>query len=129
MTVSLLLGLNVDFGLNFSYRNGFLSFLKCHISRSFLPYSSNFVFNFALFVLLTVTTNVRPLDKREISASERFLLVRLITLLLTNLSSNLSPLMLLYYWYYHYHVLLRYQEYSQHHYHVFLQYQEYSQHH
>ena len=92
MTVSLFLGLNVDLGLNFSYENGFSSFLKCHISRSFLPYSSNSVFNFALSILLAVGTNFRPLDKREISASERFLLERLITLLLTNLSSNLTPL-------------------------------------
>ena len=52
---------------------------------SFLQYSFNSVFNFALIVLLDVGTNFRPLDKREISASERFLFERLITLLLTNL--------------------------------------------
>ena len=93
MAVSLFLGLNVDFGLNFSYENGFSSFLKCHRSRSFLPYSSNSIFNyFALSILLPVGTNFRPLDKKEISASERFLLERLIALLLTNLPSNLSPL-------------------------------------
>ena len=92
MTVSLFLGLNVDLGLNFLYENGFSSFLKYHISRSFLPYSSNSVFNFALSILLAVGTNFRPLDKREISSSKRFLLERLITLLLTNLPSNLSPL-------------------------------------
>ena len=92
MTISFSLGLNVDLGLSFSYENGFSSFLKCHISWSFLPYSSNSVFNFALSILLDVGTNLRPLDKREISASERFLLERLITSLLTNLLSNLSPL-------------------------------------
>ena len=92
MTVSLFLGLNIDLGLNFSHENDFLSFLKCHISRSFLPYSSNSVFNFGLSILLAVGTNFRPLEKREISASEGFLLERLITLLLTNLPSNLSPL-------------------------------------
>ena len=90
MTVTLFLGLNVGF---WSYENGFLSFLKCHRSRSFLPYSSNSIFNyFALSILLAVGTNFRPLDKREISASERFFLERLIALLLTNLLSNLSPL-------------------------------------
>ena len=82
----------LDLGLNFSYGNGFSSFLKYHISRSFLPYSSNSVFNFTLSILLAVGTNFRPLDKREISASERFLLERLITLLLTNLPSNLFSL-------------------------------------
>ena len=92
MTISFSLGLNVDLGLSFSYENGFSSFLKCHISWSFLSYSSNSVFNFALSILLAVGTNLRSLDKREISASERFLLERLITLLLTNLPSNLSPL-------------------------------------
>ena len=30
--VSLFLGLNIDLGLNFSYGNGFLSFLKCPAS-------------------------------------------------------------------------------------------------
>ena len=92
MTVSLFLGLNVDLGLNFSYENGFSSFLKCHISRSFLPYSSNSDFVFALSILLDVRTNFRPLDNREISASERFLPEILITLLLTNSPSNLPPL-------------------------------------
>ena len=92
MTISFSLGLNVDLGLSFSYENGFSSFLKCHISWSFLPYSSNSVFNFALSILLAVGTNLRSLDKREISASERFLLERLITSLLKNLPSNLSPL-------------------------------------
>ena len=92
ITVSLFLRLNVDLGLNFSYGNGFSSFLKCHISWSFLPCSSNSVFNFTLSILLAIGTNFKPLDKREISASERFLLERLMTLLLTNLPSNLSPL-------------------------------------
>ena len=41
-------------------------------------------------ILLAVGINFRHLDKREISASERFLLERLITLLLANLLSNLS---------------------------------------
>ena len=92
MTVSLSLELNIDFDLNFSYENGFSSFVKCHISRSFLPYSSNSDFNFALSILLAARTNFRPLDNREILASKRFLPEILITLLLTNLPSNLSPL-------------------------------------
>ena len=92
VTLSLFLGLNVDLGLNFSYKNDFSSFLKCHINRSFFPYSSNSVFNFVLSILLTPGTNFRPLGKREISASERFLLERSITLVLTDLTSNLSPL-------------------------------------
>ena len=91
-TVSLFFGLNVDLGLNFSYGNGFSSFLKCHVSRSFLQCSSNSVFNFGLSVLLAAGANFRPLDKMEILASGRFLLERLITLLLTSLPSNLSPL-------------------------------------
>ena len=91
-TVSLFFGLNVDLGLNFSYGNGFSSYLKCHVNRSFLPYTSNSVFNFALSVLLAAGANFRPLDKMEILASGRFLLERLITLLLTSLPSNLSPL-------------------------------------
>ena len=92
ITVSLFLALNIDLGLNFSYGNSFSSFLKCHISRSFLPYSSNSVFKFARPILLAVGTNFRPFDKRQISSSERVLLERLIALLLTNLPSNLSPL-------------------------------------
>ena len=95
ITGSLFLGLNIDLGLNFPYGNSFSSFLKCHISWSFLPYSSNSVFNLALSILLAVRTNFRPLDKTGISASERFLLERLITLLLTFLLC-----ILLYYWHY-----------------------------
>ena len=92
ITVSLSLELNVDLGLNFSYGNGFSSFLSIsQISWIFLQYSSNSVFNFALSILLAIGTNFRPLGKREISASERFFLERLITLLQTNLPSNLSP--------------------------------------
>ena len=96
ITVLLFLGLNLDFGLIlgliFSHGNGFSLFLKCHISQSFLLYSSNSLFNFGLSVLLAVGTNFRPLDKRQISASERFYFKRLITLLLTNSSSNLPTL-------------------------------------
>ena len=91
VTVSLFLWLNINLGLNFSNGNGFSSFLKCYISRGFLPYSSNCAFYFALFILLAVKTNVRSFDKRKISPSERFFLERLMALLLTNLLSNLSP--------------------------------------
>ena len=74
ITGSLFLGLNVDLDLNFGYGNGLSSFLKCHVSRSFLPYSCNSVFNFSLSIFLAVGTNFRLLDKRKILASERFLL-------------------------------------------------------
>ena len=68
------------------------SFLRCHIRRSFLQYSFNSIFNFTLSALLTVRTNFRPLNKRQISDSEICFLERLIALLLTNLPSNLSAL-------------------------------------
>ena len=68
ITLSLLFVVNADLDLN--------SHLKCHISRIFLSYSSNSVFNFALSILLAVGINFSHLDKREISASERFHLER-----------------------------------------------------
>ena len=89
---SLFLGLNEDLGLNLSATKDHSSFLKCHINRSFLPYSSNSVFNFAGSILLAVGTNFKPLDSNEISEAERFLLERFITFLLTNLPSNLTPI-------------------------------------
>ena len=108
ITVSLSLILNVNLGLNFSYQIGFSAFLKYHISQSFHPYSSNSVLNFALSILLTARTNLRPLDKREISATERFLLKRLIALLPTDLPSNFSPLCVATFLsYYHCHVFLQ----------------------
>ena len=57
MTVSLFLGLNEDLGLNFSYENGFSSFLKCHIGRSSLPYSPN-----SVFTLLSILFAVGKLE-------------------------------------------------------------------
>ena len=45
MMASLFLGLKEDLGLNLSATKDRSSFLKCHISRSFLPYSSNSVSN------------------------------------------------------------------------------------
>ena len=42
---SLLLGLKEDLGLNLSAIKDYSSVLKCHISHSSLPYSSNSVFN------------------------------------------------------------------------------------
>ena len=89
---SLFLGLKEDLGLNLSATKDRSSFLKCHISRSFLPYSSNSVFNFARSILLAVGANFKPLDSNEISEAERFLLERFITFLLTNLPSNLTPI-------------------------------------
>ena len=68
ITLSLLFVVNADLDLN--------SHLKYHISRIFLSYSSNSVFNFALSILLAVGINFSHLDKREISASERFHLER-----------------------------------------------------
>ena len=89
---SLLFGLKEDLSLNLSVTKYRSSFLKCHISRSFLPYSSNSVFNFAWSILLAVGTNFKHLDSNGISEAERFLLERFITFLLTNLPSNLSPI-------------------------------------
>ena len=91
MVTSLFLGLKEDLGLNLSAANYRSLFLKCHISRSFLPYSSNSVFNFARSILLAIGTNFKPLDSNEISEAERFLLERFITFLLKNLPSNLTP--------------------------------------
>ena len=92
MVASLFLGLKEDLGLNFSAAKVRSSFRKCHIRRSFLPYSSNSIFNYARSILLAEGTNFRPLDNKEISGGDRFLLDRLKTFLLTNLPSNLNPL-------------------------------------
>ena len=67
----------------------------CHISQSFLPYSSNSIFTFALSVLLAIATNLRPLDKTDISASERFLLENWRIFFLTFLISSLDVAILL----------------------------------
>ena len=53
MMTSFFLGLKEDLGLNLWAGNDLL-FLKCHINRSFLPYSSISVFNFLKSLLLTV---------------------------------------------------------------------------
>ena len=86
------LGLKEDLSLNLSAASGRASFLKCHVSRSFLPYSSDSIFNFARSVLLAVGTNFKPLDNNETSEAERFPLERFIASLLTNLPFNLSPI-------------------------------------
>ena len=88
---SLFLGLKENLGRNVSAAKDRSSFLKCHISRSFLPYSSNSVFNFARSILLALGKNFKPLDSNEISEGERFLLERFVTFLLTSLPSNLTP--------------------------------------
>ena len=92
MIASLFFGLKEDLGLNFSAAKVHSSFRKCHIRRSVLPYSSNSLFNFARSILLAEGTNFRPLDNKEISGGDRFLLDRLKTFLLTNLPSNFNPL-------------------------------------
>ena len=79
MMTSFVLGLKEDLGLNLSATKDRSSFLKCQISRSFLPYSSNLVFNFARFFLLAVGTNFKPLYSNEISEVERFLYERFFT--------------------------------------------------
>ena len=87
---SLFLGLKEDLGLDLSATKDRSSFLKCCITRSFLPYSANSVFNFAQSTLLAPGTNFKPLDSNETSGAERYLLERFITFLLTNLPSNLA---------------------------------------
>ena len=61
MMISLFLRIKEDFGLYVSAAEDCSSFLKSHISRSFLPYSSNSVFNFARSILLIVGPNFKPL--------------------------------------------------------------------
>ena len=89
---SLFLGIKEDLGLDLSAANNRSSFLKCHISRSFLPYFSNYLFNFARSILLAIGTNFKPLGSNEISEAERFVLEIFITFLLTNLPHNLTPI-------------------------------------
>ena len=92
MMMSLFLELKEDLRLNLSAIKDYSAFLKCHKRRSFLPYSSNSVFNFARSILLAVGPNFKPLYSNEISDVERFLLERFITFLLTNLPSSLIPI-------------------------------------
>ena len=92
MITSLFLGLKEDLGLNLSATKDGSSFLKCHITRIFLPYSSNSVFNFARSILLAVGTNFKPLGNNEISGATTFLLERFITFLLTNLFYKFTPI-------------------------------------
>ena len=91
MMTPLFLGLKEDLGLNQSAANDRSSFLKCHISRCVLPYSSNSVSYFAWSILLAVGTNFKPLKSNEISEAVRFLLQRFVTFFLPNLPSNLAP--------------------------------------
>ena len=92
MITSLFLGLKEDLGLNPSATEDGSSFLKCHITRIFLPYSSNSVFNFTRSILLAVGTNFKPLGNNEISGAATFLLERFITFLLTNLFYKFTPI-------------------------------------
>ena len=96
MIAYLFLWLNEDLGLNFLAVNVRSSFRKCHIRRSFLPYYSNSVFNFAQTILFAEDTNFRPVDYKEISGGDRFLLDRLKTFLIKNLPSKLNPYKTLY---------------------------------
>ena len=91
MITSLFRGLKEHLGQNLSAVKDCTSFLKCHIGHTFLPYSSNSVFNFPRFFLLAVSTNFKPLDSSETSEAERLLLEIFITFLFTSLSSKLSP--------------------------------------
>ena len=92
MITSLFLGLKKDLGLNPSATKDGSSFLKCHITRIFLPYSSNSVFNFARLIFLAVGTNFKPSGSNEISGAATFLLERFTTFLLTNLSYKFTPI-------------------------------------
>ena len=89
IVTSLFLGLKESLVLNQSVTRDCSSFLKRHISLSFLPYSSISVFNFTWSILLAVGINFKLLF---ISEAERFLLERFITFLITNLHSNLNPI-------------------------------------
>ena len=84
------LGLNLDFSTNGSAMVELLSFRKCHLSLNFRPKISKFSFIFALLIALGVGMNLRPFDKREISASLNSRFDKLTTFLLTNLPSSLS---------------------------------------
>ena len=92
MITSLFLGLKKDLGLNPSATKDGSSFLKCHITRIFLPYSSNSVFNFARSIFLAVGTNFKPSGSNEVSGAATFLLERFTTFLLTNLSYKFTPI-------------------------------------
>ena len=96
MIASLFLGLKEDLGLNFSAVKVRSSFRKSHIRRSFLPYSSNSIFNFAQSISLAEGTLFRPLDNKEISGRSRFLLDRLKTFLLKTYLPILNPYKALY---------------------------------
>ena len=90
--VSFFLELKEDLGLNLSATKDHSLFLKCHISRSFLLYSSNSVFNFAWSILLAAGTKFKPLDSNKILEAEIFLLERSLTLLQINLPPSLTPI-------------------------------------
>ena len=89
--VSLFLELKEDLGLNLSATKDRSLFLKCHISRNFLLYSSNSVFNFAWSILLAAGTKFKPLDSNKNSEAERFLLEKPLKFLQTNLPPSLTP--------------------------------------
>ena len=92
MMTSLVFGLKEDLGLNLSTAKDCTLFMKCYIGRIFLSYSSNSLCNFARSILLAVRRNFKPLDSIEISEAERFPLETVITILLTHLPSNLTPI-------------------------------------
>ena len=61
---------------------------KCHKIYSFLPKHSNSSLIRALFTLVGVGINFKPLDKKEISALEKILADKLMMFGLTNLPFN-----------------------------------------
>ena len=87
MDASFLLELNFDFFWKGLIIVSLSSFLKYHISLSFLPKTSSSSFILALFKLVGVGINFKPFAKSEISASGKLRLDKLTTLGLTNFPS------------------------------------------
>ena len=65
------------------------SFQKCQRRRSFLPKHSRSSLIRALFTLVGVGINFKPLDSKEISALDKILVDKLMAFGLTNLPFNL----------------------------------------
>ena len=65
------------------------SLRKRQFKHSILPKTSYSILSLAFYILLHVVTKLSPFDNKEISASLRSRLDKLITLLLTNLLYNL----------------------------------------
>ena len=64
------------------------SLTKCHKRRSFLPKHLSSTLIKALFTLIGVGINFKPLDNKEIYALDKILVNKLITFGLTNLAFN-----------------------------------------